>query len=122
MRGLTTAAGLWVTSAIGLGAASGLYALASVTTILVLICLETMHFYAVKGGDRIFNVTLSSSEERRLTETMHWMEGKIERFALSRDGDLYKLDLTLRNARKEPVGDLIDRLASLDGIRLESLE
>ena len=37
VRGLTTAAGLWVTSAIGLACGSGLYFLATVTMILVLI-------------------------------------------------------------------------------------
>ena len=48
VRGLTTAAGLWVTSAIGLACGSGLYFLATVTMILVLICLEVLYF-AVRG-------------------------------------------------------------------------
>ena len=122
VRGLTTAAGLWVTSAIGLGVASGLYVLSSVTAALVLICLETMHFFSVKGGDRVFNVTLSSSEERSLTEAMRQLEGKIERFTLSREGDCFKLDLSLRNTRKEKATDLIDRLSAIEGVRLDSLE
>ena len=122
VRGLTTAAGLWVTSAIGLSVASGMYTLALVTTALVLICLETMHFYTVKGGDRVHNVTLSSPDEKALTEAMRQLEGRIEKFTFTRDSDLYKLDLILRSPRKETVTDLMDRISALNGVRLEGLE
>lgn len=43
VRGLTTAAGLWVTAAIGMTCGAALYTLAVVATALVLICLEVMH-------------------------------------------------------------------------------
>ena len=122
VRGLTTAAGLWVTSAIGLGVASGMYLLAGITTALVLLCLETMHFYTVKGGEREVSVTLSSAGEKCLTDTMRSFGDKIEKFTLTRDGERYKLEMLLRNPRKETVTDLIDRLSSLDGVRLESIE
>ena len=44
VKGLTTAAGLWVTSAIGMTAGAGMYALSAVATALVLICLEGSDF------------------------------------------------------------------------------
>lgn len=40
VRGLTTAAGLWVVAAIGMAAGSGLYVIASVATLFVLAALE----------------------------------------------------------------------------------
>ena len=40
IRGLTTAAGVWVTAAIGLACGGGMYILATVSTALVLIGLE----------------------------------------------------------------------------------
>ena len=40
VKGLTTAAGLWVTAAIGLACGVGMYWLAAMTTVLVLICYE----------------------------------------------------------------------------------
>jgi len=43
VRGLTTAAGLWVTSAIGMTAGSGMYVLAVTATAMVIICLEAMY-------------------------------------------------------------------------------
>lgn len=44
VKGLTTAAGLWVTSAIGMTAATGMYAVATASTVMVVVCLEAMNF------------------------------------------------------------------------------
>lgn len=44
VKGLTTAAGLWVTSAIGMAAGAGMYVLSVVATALVLLCLEGSDF------------------------------------------------------------------------------
>ena len=44
VRGLTTAAGLWVTAAIGLACGGGLYALSAAATLLVLSGLEAFNF------------------------------------------------------------------------------
>lgn len=43
IRGLTTAAGVWVTAAIGLACGGGMYILATVSTALVLIGLEAFN-------------------------------------------------------------------------------
>jgi len=43
VRGLTTAAGLWVTSAIGMAAGAGMFAVAASSTLMVVICLELMN-------------------------------------------------------------------------------
>ena len=44
VKGLTTAAGLWVTSAIGMTAGVEMYDVAIAATVLVLICLEGSNF------------------------------------------------------------------------------
>ena len=62
VKGLTTAAGLRVTSAIGMTAGTGMYVLASVATLLVILCLEGSDFI----HHRIFHEedkTPSSSEQ-----------------------------------------------------------
>ena len=43
VRGLTTAAGLWVTAAIGMAAGAGMYAVAIAATVMVVVCLELMN-------------------------------------------------------------------------------
>ena len=53
VRGLTTAAGLWVTAAIGLACGGGLYILAIASTVLVLLGLE------------VFRIILQKFEKKR---------------------------------------------------------
>ncbi len=43
LRGLTTAAGLWVTASLGMVAGAGMYLFAVAITVLVLACLEMPH-------------------------------------------------------------------------------
>jgi len=45
IRGLTTAAGIWVTAAIGLACGGGMYILATAGTLLVLAGLEGFNFF-----------------------------------------------------------------------------
>lgn len=44
VKGLTTAAGLWVTSAIGMTAGTGMYIVAATATAMVIVCLELVDF------------------------------------------------------------------------------
>lgn len=54
VRGLTTAAGIWMTACIGLAVGSGMYVIASVACLLiifVLMILETAEKHLLKGGE-----------------------------------------------------------------------
>jgi putative Mg2+ transporter-C (MgtC) family protein len=44
VRGLTTAAGLWVAAAIGMAAGAGMYAVAAAATVMVVVVLELENF------------------------------------------------------------------------------
>ena len=48
VSGLTTAAGLWVTAAIGLACGGGMYILATACTVMVLFGLEAFNFFLHK--------------------------------------------------------------------------
>ena len=50
IRGVTTAAGLWVVAAIGLACGAGMYVVAGTATVLTAICLEMMHFFHLTTG------------------------------------------------------------------------
>ena len=50
VRGLTTAAGLWVTAAIGLACGSGMYAAALIVTVLVIVGLEVLILFIPHVG------------------------------------------------------------------------
>ena len=52
VRGVTTAAGLWVAAAIGLACGAGMYDIAVASTLMALMCLETMHFITKRYGEK----------------------------------------------------------------------
>ncbi len=70
VRGVTTAAGLWVAAAIGLACGSGMYALATAAMLMTIICLETMHIITNKYSEKILTVSLSPVDGDRLLEFM----------------------------------------------------
>jgi len=59
VRGLTTAAGLWVTAAIGLACGTGMYVAAAVATAMVMLGLEVLHALIPQHG--VTTVELSFS-------------------------------------------------------------
>ena len=59
VRGVTTAAGLWVAAAIGLACGAGMYAIAAASTLMAVLCLETMHLITKRYGEK--SVTLEIS-------------------------------------------------------------
>ena len=59
VRGVTTAAGLWVAAAIGLACGGGMYDVAIASTLLALLCLETMHFITKHYGEKSVTIVIS---------------------------------------------------------------
>lgn len=70
VRGVTTAAGLWVAAAIGLACGAGMYIVAVAATLLAIICLETMHIISRKYGEKSIEVTLSPVTSEQLVVIM----------------------------------------------------
>ncbi|MBR1488780.1 MAG: MgtC/SapB family protein [Bacteroidales bacterium] len=120
--GLTTAAGIWVTGAIGLSAGCGLYLMAGLCTLLVLLCLEGLHFHNIRLGDREVHAVLVSATRDALTDVVASLGKQVTDFSLSRQGEQFKLDLVLRTKKKETPLQVLERLEQLPDIQIESLE
>ena len=58
VRGITTAAGLWVAAAIGLACGDGMFAVAIAATLLTVMCLEMMHFVNLHYSEKVVDLTL----------------------------------------------------------------
>jgi len=90
VRGVTTAAGLWVAAAIGLASGAGMYDIAIAATLLTIICLETMHIITKTYGDRHMIVTIyqvESGEVTHLLEALKKGGADINSFSLA-DGKM----------------------------------
>ncbi len=122
ITGLTTAAGLWVTAAMGLSVGSGMYEVAVVCAVLILICLEALHFYTVKFGEKEINAVFSSSDMESLTKTVKDLDKQVVRYAISKQPDSYILELTLRVSKREYLHHILPRLSALTGVHLDKLE
>ena len=62
VRGITTAAGLWVAAAIGLACGGGMFDIAVAATLMTVLCLETMHFITRKIGEKVFSVSVKEED------------------------------------------------------------
>lgn len=66
VRGLTTAAGLWVTAAIGLACGSGMYAAASIATAIVIIGLEVLIAFVPHIGKTVVELSFYTTNESNI--------------------------------------------------------
>ena len=122
VSGLTTAAGLWVTGAIGMGAGCGLYLMAGVCTFLVLFCLEVLNAYAIKFGQREVDVVLSSDSELSLMNAVQALGKEAGHFHIYKENGLYKVAINMRVAKRETPLELMKRLKELQDVALDSME
>lgn len=75
VRGLTTAAGLWVTAAIGLACGTGLFAAAAVATTMALIGLEVLHALIPHLGNARVMVTFTAHDKDSVKSMMNRLKG-----------------------------------------------
>lgn len=89
VRGITTAAGLWVAAAIGLACGAAMYPVAIAATLMTVLVLETMHFITNVYGEKELTITLSPITNEELTAIVDSLKGNganIESISLS-DGE-----------------------------------
>lgn len=122
VSGLTTAAGLWVTGAIGMACGSAMYLITAVCVVLTLICLELLNYYSVMMGDKELIVMLSSADQAALTAALTALKKQTKAFALSMHEGNYRAEVTLRVRKKNNSVDLLAELNSYPNVKLESLE
>ena len=106
VRGLTTAASIWVVSTIGVTVGLGEYFISSTLTVLVLIALFVLHKLPI-SGDRYYTLQLKwTGDLQLLDETCDWIDqhrATIKSRALKRKPDTgsnnAKLMLRIRNQK-----------------------
>lgn len=125
VRGLTTAATLWVVAAIGLATGAGYYSGAVITTVVVLISLWPLRIVAHRFLERPHEQHLSVELGREgsvapLLAALESLGIRIESFDLTEQGDRQAVVLCLdlpRGARPETVVRRLGELAGVKGVR-----
>ena len=128
VRGLTTAAGLWVTSTIGMTCGAGMFTLAITTTVMVLICLEALNFLFQHFGTRNIVITFSTStpeEAKNVLEKMQSEGMTLESYNMHeshRPDASYIVSVEVNVKRNRYESHVHDILEHLDGVSIESIE
>ena len=129
VRGLTTAAGLWVTAAIGLASGAGMYVIASFATILVLLCLEALNYMFRRTGHHYVTATFLASDTASVQRIVDNLKDKgisIDTYQMKAASDQGGENPSLRVTLEIKVSRARDSISQLlplfEGATLESIE
>ena len=122
VSGLTTAASLWVTGAVGLSAGCGMFEVAILSTVLVLACLEALSIFSFRLGGKEVVAVLSATESAALTEAVKILGKQVKEVSFARKPEGFEAEVSLYVPKKESILDVLTRLTALPGVQVDSLE
>ena len=128
VRGLTTAAGIWATAAIGLAIGSGMYTIGIFATVLIALLQVLMHKFKI-GADSYnayqiqFTVKDSENLHTEIQQQLHRWDAQMTntRVAHNEDGSVY-YDITIRTTQNLNLDDMLTFFSDKDEVRNLSLE
>ncbi|MBR1509083.1 MAG: MgtC/SapB family protein [Bacteroidales bacterium] len=120
VRGVTTAAGLWVTAAVGMASGGGMYPVAVTTTLLTVGVLEMMHFVNLHYTEKVVDITLvpeKAADLPKLPERLKEYKMKIDNYSIAGG----KVHLTLRLRQKDYLNTIQKIMSMLQGFSVEEM-
>ncbi|EUJ33878.1 MgtC family protein [Listeria floridensis FSL S10-1187] len=129
VRGLTTAAGLWATSGIGLATGAGLYSLGVGATVLTLIGLEALSLFTKSVGYHTVLLIYSTSDRKNLvniTNYLHEHDYLISTYETKREpfGDVeaYQVTMQIKSKSIQEEKNLFHFVQTRPHVTLERME
>jgi len=123
VRGLTTAATLWVVAAVGLAAGAGYYSAAVITTALVLIALHPLRIVAFRvlrrfrpGSGRLLVELPAGRSPGTVIDAVEQAGARIEAIDVSQTQDRRRLELDVDLPADTPAPKLVARIADLEHV------
>jgi putative Mg2+ transporter-C (MgtC) family protein len=123
IRGLTTAATLWVVAALGLAAGAGYYSAAIICTALVLVVLYPLRIVAyrlmrrVRPDDGRLLVELpAGAAPGAVIDEIERLGARLETVALSQEGDRRRLELDVALPRGVRAPAVVTRIADVPDV------
>lgn len=129
IRGLTTAAGLWVTAAIGLACGTGMLLIAAISTALVLIGLEVINEFIPRIGTTSIALTFTSPSKESVMRVIDQIKHDcIELYSYelkdrhTSNGVMYEARIDMKVRRGNHNEKLIDYMKEFDDVTLSCIE
>ena len=120
VRGITTAAGLWVAAAIGLACGDGMYPVAIAATLLTVSCLEMMHFVNLHYNEKVVDITLVPDKPYDLPSLPTRLKKEhvtVESYTISGG----KIHLSLRLRQRDYLNTIKNLMDTLEGFSIEEM-
>ena len=129
VRGLTTAAGLWVTAAIGLACGTGMYLPAIVTTLMVLVGLEILSVIIPRVSTSVVILSFSATSQESVKKAVREVRRNcldIISYELKErktsQGVIFEANLSMKVKRDNRNEKLIEYLNEFDDVTISSVE
>lgn len=129
VRGLTTAAGLWVTAAIGLACGTGMYVAAAIATLMVLLGLEVLNAFIPQLGTATVELSFSASSEesvKRLIERIKSDGMEVHSYELkdrrTSKGEFLEASIEVKVKRGNHNLKLIDYMDEFTDVTISTIE
>ena len=129
VRGLTTAAGLWATAAIGLAVGGELYAVAVAATILTLAGLEVTTFLFRHLGVRNSFIAFSTGEKENLHKILDEVYDKGYRLLnyqvehkQTGDTELFQVTMLVKTFKQSDETHLVNFIQKLPDLTIDKME
>lgn len=129
IRGLTTAAGLWVTAAIGMACGVGHFYMAALVTALMLLGLEVLSHFVPRIGLTNIQVSFASPSREavaRAVGDIRALVAGVSSYELkdhrTSSGDLYEVQMTVKMKRGLRRDRLLDCLQGFDEVLITNEE
>ena len=129
VRGLTTAAGIWATSGIGLAIGAGMYTLGISATILTLIGLEVLSFLFKSVGMKSSAVEFSTESKETLNQLVKKFNSKeflIVSFQMDErkvyETTSYHVTMVIKSKKNNNEGTLLAQLQDFEDVTIHRIE
>ena len=129
IRGLTTAAGLWVTAAIGMACGVGQFYMAVLVTLLILIGLEVLNRFIPHIGSSSVQLSFSSPSRKDVADAIMNIR-KIVVDVISYEiknkesdkGEYYKVQMEVRTKHRQRNDRILEILKDFDNVNIIDVE
>lgn len=125
LHGLTTAAGIWATSAIGMCAGRGMYILAVGATVIVILIQSILHTKAIRQVNRQRMLLVKFIESDEIVQKLHEYFGitQFYRYKVTRLEDELHVEVVVRPVKNYHAEELTYLLETFTNIKsIERLE